>query len=209
MPVSAMPQLPNKLCWCLSGGEERLLTTGTPTGTGPPHAALLRDFANTLDVDEGTDALTTPGDLSGWLGQRGLLDAGLSAGDDDLAVARLLREVLRDAFRANHGEAAAGTDTAMQQVTAALPLALGLRAGRPTVVPAGSGVRAALAHLLTAAVDCGADGSWSRLKICAADDCAWAFYDTSKNRSRTWCSMQVCGNRAKTRSYRARRGSAS
>jgi predicted RNA-binding Zn ribbon-like protein len=49
-----------------------------------------------------------------------------------------------------------------------------------------------------------ADGSWERLKICPADDCHWAFYDASKNRSRTWCNMQVCGNRKKTRAYRAR-----
>jgi predicted RNA-binding Zn ribbon-like protein len=43
------------------------------------------------------------------------------------------------------------------------------------------------------------------MKACAADDCQWAFYDSSKNRSRTWCSMDVCGHRAKTRAYRARR----
>jgi predicted RNA-binding Zn ribbon-like protein len=43
------------------------------------------------------------------------------------------------------------------------------------------------------------------MKACADDECEWAFYDSSKNRSRTWCSMEVCGNRAKTRAYRARR----
>jgi predicted RNA-binding Zn ribbon-like protein len=40
--------------------------------------------------------------------------------------------------------------------------------------------------------------------VCAAEDCRWAFYDRSRNRSRTWCSMEECGNRAKARSYRAR-----
>ena len=49
-----------------------------------------------------------------------------------------------------------------------------------------------------------ADGTWSRMKACRADDCRWAFYDRSRNRSRTWCSMSECGNRAKARSYRAR-----
>ena len=47
------------------------------------------------------------------------------------------------------------------------------------------------------------DGSWSRLKACR--HCCWSFYDKSPNRSGTWCSMQLCGNRAKTRSYRRRR----
>jgi len=50
-------------------------------------------------------------------------------------------------------------------------------------------------------------GTWSRLKVCPADDCQWAFYDHSKNRSGTWCSMKVCGNRAKVRRYRERRSS--
>ena len=48
-----------------------------------------------------------------------------------------------------------------------------------------------------------------RVKICPADDCRWAFYDASRNRSRQWCSMEVCGNRAKARSHRARTASAS
>jgi predicted RNA-binding Zn ribbon-like protein len=47
------------------------------------------------------------------------------------------------------------------------------------------------------------DGSWGRLKACR--NCRWSFYDYSPNRSATWCSMQLCGNRRKTRAYRARR----
>ena len=51
-------------------------------------------------------------------------------------------------------------------------------------------------------------GAWPRVKACAAEECQWAFYDTSRNRSRTWCSMDVCGNREKTRRYRGRRAAA-
>ena len=47
------------------------------------------------------------------------------------------------------------------------------------------------------------DGSWQRLKACP--NCHWSFYDYSPNRSATWCSMQLCGNRKKTRDYRRRR----
>ncbi|TCM57671.1 putative RNA-binding Zn ribbon-like protein [Rhizobium sp. PP-F2F-G48] len=40
-----------------------------------------------------------------------------------------------------------------------------------------------------------------RLKICA--NCGWLFFDRSKNRSRAWCDMTVCGNRRKaSRHYR-------
>jgi len=51
-----------------------------------------------------------------------------------------------------------------------------------------------------------ADGTWDRMKACAADTCRWAFYDHSRNRSRQWCDMAVCGNRAKARTYRKRAG---
>lgn len=181
-----------------------------PAATIPAHVLLLRDFANTLDVDEGTDALTEPTEVASWLSEHGLLEPGAAAGADDLALARELRDAVRAAFRANHdtspAEAAAQAPTqALEHVGARMPLALQVCGGRPRLEPMETGVRGALTRLLVAAADAGADGSWRRLKICAADDCAWAFYDTSKNQSRTWCSMRVCGNRAKTRSYRARR----
>jgi predicted RNA-binding Zn ribbon-like protein len=43
-----------------------------------------------------------------------------------------------------------------------------------------------------------------RIKTCPAHDCGWKFVDRSKNRSRRWCDMAVCGNLTKTRRYRAR-----
>ena len=48
------------------------------------------------------------------------------------------------------------------------------------------------------------DRSWPRLKACPAEDCHWAFYDHSRNRSGTWCEMGECGNRAKARRFRER-----
>jgi predicted RNA-binding Zn ribbon-like protein len=47
---------------------------------------------------------------------------------------------------------------------------------------------------------------WERLQVCPEDDCAGAFYDESRNRSRRWCSMNVYGNRQKVRAYRDRLG---
>jgi len=189
-----------------------------PAAPVPAHALLLRDFANTLDVDEGTDALAEPAEVTTWLSEHDLLGSAAPAGDDDLALARALRDAVRAAFHANHDGSPAdpptqgptqaptqGPPLPVENVGSRLPLALRVRGGRPLLEPLETGVRGALARLLVAAADAAADDSWRRLKICAADDCAWAFYDTSKNRSRTWCSMRVCGNRSKTRSYRARR----
>jgi predicted RNA-binding Zn ribbon-like protein len=61
-----------------------------------------------------------------------------------------------------------------------------------------SELAAALAELLSKAEP-------DRLKVCDNPDCRFAFYDTSRNRSRRWCSHTTCGNRHKVRQFRARR----
>jgi predicted RNA-binding Zn ribbon-like protein len=76
--------------------------------------------------------------------------------------------------------------------------------GVPHLEPCGHGANAALGRLLAVIARAETDGTWARLKTCPADDCMWAFYDFSRNRSRTWCTMAVCGNRVKARAYRRR-----
>lgn len=39
------------------------------------------------------------------------------------------------------------------------------------------------------------------VRMCEAPDCAWLFLDQSRNRSRRWCDMKVCGNRQKARRH--------
>jgi predicted RNA-binding Zn ribbon-like protein len=46
-----------------------------------------------------------------------------------------------------------------------------------------------------------------RIRTCAVDTCRWLFLDTSKNHTRRWCNMRVCGNRMKARRFQARRES--
>ena len=43
-----------------------------------------------------------------------------------------------------------------------------------------------------------------RLRNCNGDKCTWLFMDRSKNRSRRWCTMDVCGNRAKSKRHYAK-----
>lgn len=50
--------------------------------------------------------------------------------------------------------------------------------------------------MLSAAMD--------RVRACGADTCRWLFLDTTKNHTRRWCKMQVCGNRMKARRFQAR-----
>lgn len=59
-------------------------------------------------------------------------------------------------------------------------------------------------RLTAAALSLLKDFPAGRIKTCPSHDCGWKFVDQSRNRSRRWCDMAVCGNLAKTRQYRAR-----
>ncbi|MWA04488.1 hypothetical protein F8568_029745 [Actinomadura sp. LD22] len=179
-------------------------TGGAPRAADP--ALLLRDFVNTLNLDAGTDGLPTPEALAGWLAGRGLVPAGTPAGAADLGTALTLRGGLREAMAAHHGPQDADAPGELEDALSALPLRVGLAGQRPALVPLDPPATAAagLARIAAAIVDAAAAGTWPRLKVCQEDTCRWAFLDTSKNRSRSWCSMRTCGNRTKTRAYRAR-----
>jgi len=58
--------------------------------------------------------------------------------------------------------------------------------------------------VVLAAVDLLRDERLSRLKMCPRDECHWLFLDLTKNRSRRWCDMAACGNRAKVELHRHR-----
>jgi predicted RNA-binding Zn ribbon-like protein len=172
----------------------------------PRSAALVRDFVNTRDVEGGTDDFASVDGLSDWCRSAGLLDEASAASESDRRLAVELREALRSVLLSHH-DGAQPADPDLDRLASRLPLRLTFPSGGPRLTPVDSGVRGALAEVVAAVQESVADGSWSRLKACASDTCTWAFYDESRNRSRTWCSMQVCGNRAKGRTFRERHGS--
>jgi predicted RNA-binding Zn ribbon-like protein len=142
-------------------------------------------LVNSTDVENGLDWLPD------WLAERG---AGA-----ELERARELREALRSLVLANNGFALERGPLRIVNAAAAR-LSLRLDADRQVHVEAnGDPLDAVVAVALAAMLD----GSWGRLKACR--NCHWSFYDRSPNRSATWCSMQLCGNRTKTRAYRRRK----
>ena len=68
----------------------------------------------------------------------------------------------------------------------------------------GAPPQAVLGPIVWRAVELLETGPLDRVKECPAEDCGWLFLDTSKNRSRQWCSMQTCGNVSKVRRFRER-----
>jgi predicted RNA-binding Zn ribbon-like protein len=175
------------------------------TSRAPGELELVRVFVNTLELDEAADELSSPAALTSWLRARGLLQ-GKAATRADLANARRLREALRVLLLANNG-VSVRKEAAVTLNRAARRAGLGVRfepEGTARVEPEARGVDGALGGLLAIVSAAMADGSWERLKACRAEDCRWAFYDRARNRSRHWCSMAVCGNRTKARTFRRR-----
>jgi predicted RNA-binding Zn ribbon-like protein len=168
-----------------------------------PDLQLVCDFVNTLDVESGADELDDGRALGRWLRTRGLWSGRPS--DDDAADARAVREALRELLRANNGcevDPAAPAAT-LDAASRAAGVTVGFRAGSVRLLAPAGGIGA----VVVAAGQAMADGSWPRLKACRADTCRWAFVDSARNRSRQWCSMQVCGNREKARAFRRRQRS--
>jgi predicted RNA-binding Zn ribbon-like protein len=175
------------------------------TSRAPGELELVRAFVNTLEIDEAVDELSSPAALTAWLRAQGLLRGG-AATRTDLANARRLREALRVLLLANNG-VSVRKEAAVTINRAARRAGLGVRfepEGTARVEPEARGIDGALGRLLAIVSAAMADGSWERLKACRAVDCRWAFYDRARNRSRHWCSMAVCGNRTKARTFRRR-----
>jgi predicted RNA-binding Zn ribbon-like protein len=70
--------------------------------------------------------------------------------------------------------------------------------------PADGLVEAILGPITLSALTLLVQSDVSRIKQCAGDHCGWLFFDTTKNKQRRWCEMEVCGNRAKQKAHRAR-----
>jgi predicted RNA-binding Zn ribbon-like protein len=187
----------------------------------PGELALVQAFINShydLEGRHGADLFETPQALRGWLLARGLVSARTHVAHGDLDRALAVREGLRELARGNGNGVGGGADGAgllnggadvaglLNGAATGASVEVRFANGRPRFVPGRyGGVSAALGLMLALTAQAMLDGTWSRLKVCPGDDCGWAFYDHSRNQTGRWCSMSVCGGRAKARTHYRRR----
>ena len=171
-----------------------------------PRLDLVRDYVNTLDVETGIDRLATPDELAMWFSEQGLVDDLVEPTDQEHADALAVREAIRELLLANNGvEADAGTASrTLEDAGRKADLGVRFENGRPVLAPESDGARGAIGRIVAAVAELAPTDEWKRLKGCRDEHCRVAFYDKSRNRSRAWCSMEVCGNREKARSFRQR-----
>jgi predicted RNA-binding Zn ribbon-like protein len=169
----------------------------------------VQAFVNTHDVETGSDVFADPDSARTWLVDAGVIDADVELTESELARARDVREAIRRLLE-RHAEDCPATGSDL----AALRELAGAQRPKLTFGEAGAldvecvgheTLEDGLFELLLVIREAQQDGTWPRLKVCANDECRWAFYDRSRNQHGNWCSMASCGNRLKNRQLRARR----
>jgi len=189
--------------------------------------ALALDYANTLGDRQRpeTEKLDGYADFVAFAEQAGILDrpqtkalAARASEHGEAAGEALATSIdLREAVYRIFSRRAAG-DSAEAQALELLSATIAWAAARLRLEPEGSGfawtwlqletsLEAPLAPIAWSAAELMTGTDLSRVRECDGDGCTWLFLDTSRNRSRRWCSMSTCGNRAKARRhYRRKRG---
>lgn len=175
------------------------------------HPAL--DFINTVYQAEGqaVDCWLTDADVLTWLSRAGLLEEGAVPENKPLALlkaARQLREVVRVLVMCRKDEHPLDVAplnaflahtryhiqlVARRQGNCAIRKCYGSNTPQQLLAP----VAEAAAQLLT-------EDDFSRVRKCESTECILWFYDKTKAHRRRWCSMAICGNRHKVKSYRQR-----
>jgi predicted RNA-binding Zn ribbon-like protein len=191
----------------LIGSDLAFDFTNTASGRGTParqehlrapeHVIAWSRHAKLLTPEDGDTA-------------RDLIAARPELGRKLLARALELRETIyRIGSAIAHRDAPPPADTdALARIHAACVASAKFAPFRGNFVwswrPADGLVEAILGPITLSALTLLVQSDVSRIKQCAGDHCGWLFFDTTKNKQRRWCEMEVCGNRAKQKAHRAR-----
>lgn len=208
-PAPAFKFVAGKLC---------LDFLNTVSGRLPNPRAGKRDYVDLIE----TERLVGFADLALWARDSEVLtakeaaDLGADAGDAPAAASRvlvralLLREAMYRIFKAAVERWVPGPAD-LKVLNRELSLA---RSHEQIAVIAGgfdwvwsregAGLDRVLWPVVRSAVDLLTSPELDRVAQCGGEDCHWLFLDTSRNRSRRWCAMAECGNRAKVRRFRER-----
>ena len=176
----------------------------------PAPAASLeraRRFINTVNHLHAREYLPDAATFQRVCLELGLPDPGL-VDETDLQRVRSVREALRGlAATHNEGPESDGTEVLAEQARRS-GLQVSFAADAAPILVGADGADGVLGTVLATIADAMHDGHWQRMKACRNERCRWVFYDHSRNRTGTWCSMRICGNRHKVRAHRARQAAA-
>lgn len=171
--------------------------------------SLALDLAGTVGArasDHPEERLPGREELGRWLVEAGLLERAAPT-EDELADAH----ALRDAIHAAGTDAIEGRPVRRSALGTLNRAALGLRLGAPQLTAtlaarweASAPVAVALGRVAADAIEVLSRHA-DRLTRCELEGCGALLLSRSRGEARRWCSMEVCGNRAKAAAFRRRR----
>ena len=173
----------------------------------PEPLIAVQGLANTFAFEPGEERLTDAASARAWLLDSDLATADVEVGERELGQLLETREVVRELIGANlEGDPeAAGPGLARLAAEHPVDLVAAEDGALGVDLAPQSTVDGVIAQMIGIVFTAQLTDEWARLKICASDECRWAFYDSSRNRSGTWCQMETCGNQIKNRAYRRRK----
>ena len=173
----------------------------------PEPLLAVQALANTYDFETEEERLGDPAQSRAWLVGAGLAAEDVAVGAAEHRRLRELRMVVRrllDTHASGVEDPEAGEGLSRLLHSHQVRLGAAGNGGLELDLSPQDTVDGVISQLLGIVFQAQVEGQWERLKICACDECRWAFYDSSRNRGGTWCQMEVCGNREKNRAYRRR-----
>lgn len=173
--------------------KARLRTEGRPA---PGRLVLVHGFLNTWSDELGIEDFDTPRSTEEWM-----RDVGLWSGSGKTTKSqhqRILR--FRDQLRAWVIDKTQFNDLneLISKITFGVEVS---SSGELSLQTMGDACDTALGALIEAIFDSTRTGTWDRLRCCDLPTCGWAFYDSTRSRTKRWCSMKTCGSRHKAREY--------
>ncbi len=180
----------------MSGAENSSFAYRTEDHPAPGELVRVQGFLNTWSDELDIEDFPTPRATEKWLRAAGLWNGSKPLSRDDHRRILEFRDLIRRCV-VNHDKP--------EELTAALAdttFSLDFRADTPTLEPESrSACGRVLGRLCAIIYSSMIDGTWLRLKCCALPSCRWTYYDSSRSRTKKWCSMQTCGSRHKAREY--------
>ncbi len=183
---------------------------------------LCLDFANTVSTRSEVlhrEYLTNYNDLVSWSSQAGILAEeeaealqGWAVSHSDLAASVLERAIAQRELIYQIFAAVADGRRPRQGALESLNVAIRKAFSRLEISPGADGFRwmwtvegddpeRMLWPIVRSAAELLTSEDLGRVRACARDGCDWLFVDLSKNQSRRWCSMEMCGSRVKSQRY--------
>ena len=168
-------------------------TEGNPA---PGELVRVHGFLNTWSDELGIEDFSTPQSTEKWLRAADLWEGKKRMNKDEHQRILDFRDLVRRCVLKQNP---------LERLTDAvsdISFSLNFEENHSVLIPnTSSACEQTIGRLVAIIFQSVVDDTWSRFKCCALPTCGWAYYDSTRSRTKRWCSMRTCGSRHKAKRY--------